>query len=67
MSIVEVVRIEENQISFKGADMLDGSPLIDIKPFIPLFDNRLDASSGWLETALKNKDRSFISDERFQK
>ncbi len=67
LSIVEIIRIEKNRISFKGADMLDGSPLIDIKPFVPIFDNRLNASSGWLEKSLKDEDRRFVSDERFQK
>ncbi len=48
ISIVELVRIEENLVYFHGADMLDETPLLDIKPFVPRFDNRENASSGWL-------------------
>lgn len=48
ISIVELVRIEGNLVYFHGADMLDETPLLDIKPFVPRFDNRKNASSGWL-------------------
>ncbi len=48
ISIVELVRIEGNLVYFHGADMLDETPLLDIKPFVPRFDNRENASSGWL-------------------
>jgi tRNA (Thr-GGU) A37 N-methylase len=46
--------------------MLDESPLIDIKPFVPAFDNRLNASSGWLSRSLKDKQYTHKSDERFE-
>jgi tRNA (adenine37-N6)-methyltransferase len=49
ISIVELVKIEGNKIYFNHADMMDGSPLIDIKPFIPVFDHRDEANNGWLE------------------
>lgn len=66
ISIVELLKIEDNRIVFKGADMLDGSPLIDIKPFIPEFDCRPDANSGWLREFLDQERQSFLSDSRFQ-
>ena len=34
ISLIEVIHIEDNVIKFKGADMLNGTPVIDIKPFI---------------------------------
>lgn len=46
MSVVELVKIEENRIYFYQADMLDNSPLLDIKPFVPDFDNRDNAGMG---------------------
>ncbi|HPE42755.1 MAG TPA: tRNA (N6-threonylcarbamoyladenosine(37)-N6)-methyltransferase TrmO [Bacteroidales bacterium] len=55
MSIVEIVKIEGHRLYFNHADILDETPLIDIKPFVPKFDNRLHASMGWLEE--KNFDR----------
>ena len=30
-------------------DVLDGTPLIDIKPYVPKFDARPDANNGWVE------------------
>lgn len=66
ISIVKLLRIEGNRIVFKGADMLDGSPLIDIKPFIPEFDCRPDANSGWLREFLDIEGQTFLSDSRFQ-
>jgi tRNA-Thr(GGU) m(6)t(6)A37 methyltransferase TsaA len=67
LSIVELVRIEGNVVSFKGADMLDGSPLLDIKPFVPEFDNRDEATSGWLSKSFKEQDHKFMADDRFEK
>ncbi|MFW9842243.1 MAG: tRNA (N6-threonylcarbamoyladenosine(37)-N6)-methyltransferase TrmO [Candidatus Thorarchaeota archaeon] len=65
LSIVKVVRIEGNIIRFIGADMLNDTPLIDIKPFIPEFDNRLDATSGWLTESIFTKVDEYIGDDRF--
>lgn len=53
MSVVELVKIEENRIYFYQADMLDNSPLLDIKPFVPDFDNRPNAGMGWLAGKVK--------------
>ena len=47
MSLVELVRIEGNVLHVRGVDMLDNSPLIDIKPYVPEFDACPDARSGW--------------------
>ncbi len=53
ISIVELVKVDGNKIYFNHADMLDGSPLLDIKPFIPAFDHREEAGNGWLEKSIK--------------
>jgi len=34
MSIVQFINIEENRIEFSGVDMLDGTPVLDIKPYV---------------------------------
>lgn len=49
ISVVELVKIEGNKIYFNHADMLDGTPLLDVKPFVPAFDHRDEAGNGWLE------------------
>ncbi|HTY03402.1 MAG TPA: tRNA (N6-threonylcarbamoyladenosine(37)-N6)-methyltransferase TrmO [Rhodocyclaceae bacterium] len=47
MSIVRLVRREDNVLVIEGADMLDGTPLLDIKPYMPKFDIIRDAGEGW--------------------
>ncbi len=47
MSLVRLVRIEENIIYVKDLDVLDKTPLIDIKPYVKRFDSRDNVSSGW--------------------
>ncbi|VBB44693.1 conserved hypothetical protein [uncultured Paludibacter sp.] len=67
ISTVKLLGIENNIIHIEQVDMLDGTPLIDIKPFYPRYDNRLaDVKIGWLE---KNKDiplDKLRSDKRFK-
>lgn len=65
LSIVKLKSVEENMIRFEGADMLDGTPLLDIKPFFTQFDNRPDAVSGWLDEKENQKIRNVKSDNRF--
>ena len=64
-SIVELIKIEGAKIYFEGADMLDGTPLIDIKPFFRTFDNRTNAVSGWLDTKDEALVKKVRSDKRF--
>jgi tRNA-Thr(GGU) m(6)t(6)A37 methyltransferase TsaA len=47
LSIVKLVRREGNVLIVEGADMLDETPLIDIKPYIPQYDAIPSASTGW--------------------
>ena len=49
ISLVRLEKIENNILHVKDLDILDGTPLLDIKPFIPRFDLRDDANSGWQE------------------
>ena len=48
MSIVRLEKVRGNILEISEVDIIDGTPLLDIKPFVPLFDNRLYARSGWL-------------------
>ncbi|MGD9395344.1 MAG: tRNA (N6-threonylcarbamoyladenosine(37)-N6)-methyltransferase TrmO [Candidatus Thorarchaeota archaeon] len=65
LSIVRIIQVNGNILRFKGADMLNDTPLIDIKPFVPEFDNRLDATSGWLAESLHAKEHDYRGDDRF--
>ena len=47
ISIVQQLRREGNTLVVSGIDVLDGTPLLDIKPYVPRFDCFPDASEGW--------------------
>jgi tRNA (adenine37-N6)-methyltransferase len=47
LSLVRLLRMEGNRLDIEGIDMLDGSPLLDIKPYVPEFDIRENAQIGW--------------------
>jgi tRNA-Thr(GGU) m(6)t(6)A37 methyltransferase TsaA len=49
LSIVRLKRIINNEIFTSGLDVLDGTPLIDIKPYIKDLDSKSDANYGWIE------------------
>ena len=49
ISTVELLGRDGNRLQIRGVDVLDGTPLLDIKPFVPAFDNREGAWMGWLE------------------
>lgn len=66
ISTVKLIGVEANIIHIEQVDMLDGTPLLDIKPFYPRYDNRENVRIGWLE---KNKNlplEKLRSDERFK-
>jgi tRNA (adenine37-N6)-methyltransferase len=48
ISTVELVGREGNLLRVLGIDVLDGTPLLDIKPYVPKIDDRAGARSGWL-------------------
>lgn len=48
LSVVRLIRIIGNVLEIQDVDILDKTPLLDIKPFVPEFDNREAASIGWL-------------------
>jgi len=49
LSLVRLVRREGCVLHFEDVDVLDGKPLLDIKPYVPRFDYRTDVRTGWLE------------------
>ena len=48
MSIVGLESLDDNVLDIQGVDVLDGTPLLDIKPYIPKFDIFESASNGWV-------------------
>lgn len=53
ISIVELKFIRDNYLTVEGIDVLDGTPLLDIKPYVPDFDVRTETRVGWYETRSK--------------
>jgi tRNA-Thr(GGU) m(6)t(6)A37 methyltransferase TsaA len=49
LSLVRLQRCEGNVLHIEDVDMLDGTPLLDIKPYAPRFDCRENVRSGWLD------------------
>lgn len=64
LSIVELLSVKGNSLIVRGVDILDGTPLLDIKPYIDVFDKVAESRSGWLkadeaEVAQKRSDSRF--------
>lgn len=53
LSVVRLIRREGNILHFEGADMLDGSLLLDIKPYLPDFDVFQATRTGWFQNRTK--------------
>jgi tRNA-Thr(GGU) m(6)t(6)A37 methyltransferase TsaA len=64
-SIVRLKEIRGNIISVSSIDILDGTPLIDIKPYIPQFDAPKASKLGWFKKAFKKKKSTVVSDDFF--
>lgn len=50
LSIVRLISRDANVLEIEGVDVLDGTPLLDIKPYMPEFDIRQNVRAGWYET-----------------
>ena len=53
ISTVRLLERKENLLKIKGMDVVDGTPLLDIKPYVQKFDERKNVKIGWLEDKLK--------------
>ena len=51
LSVVRLIAVRDNMLDIAEVDMLDGTPLLDIKPYVHRFDVRQDTSDGWFKTA----------------
>jgi len=65
LSVVKLLRIEGRTLQVEEVDILDGTPLLDIKPYVPEFDVKRAKKIGWLS---KTVDRIYVTkaDERFR-
>jgi len=65
LSIVQLDKIEDGVLHIQNVDILNGTPLLDIKPYVPEFDAQTVVRTGWLEQAKKTV-LSRKSDGRFK-
>ncbi len=47
LSVVHLLERRDNVLEIEGVDALDGTLLLDIKPYVPEFDVRMEVSTGW--------------------
>ena len=55
LSIVKIKKIEANRMYFTEVDVLDQTPVLDIKPYVKYFDSRDNVRCGWLDKHFKNR------------
>jgi tRNA-Thr(GGU) m(6)t(6)A37 methyltransferase TsaA len=65
ISVVKLRKIDGNILHIENVDILDGTPLLDIKPYVPEFDRYPADKVGWLERA-KGFVKNAKSDKRFR-
>ena len=66
ISVVRLVKVEGNILHIQDVDAVDGTPLLDIKPYVPEFDTREAYKIGWLEKRV-HRLRETKDDGRFIK
>ncbi|MDX9709773.1 MAG: tRNA (N6-threonylcarbamoyladenosine(37)-N6)-methyltransferase TrmO [Trichloromonas sp.] len=49
LSAVELINVEGRTLHLRGVDLLDGTPVLDIKPYVPYADAFPDAKAGWID------------------
>ena len=65
ISVVKLLKIEGNKLFVENIDIVDGTPLLDIKPYVKEFDNAAKSKSGWLINSA-HKSKKIKSDARFK-
>lgn len=66
ISVVKLVEVRGCAIFVEDIDIVDGTPLLDIKPYVPEFDVRVVERTGWLHNKA-GKAHEISADERFRK
>ena len=64
LSVVKLLKVEGNRLDIENVDLLDGTPLLDIKPYVAFFDEQAETRNGWLEN-IKEEVPTKRSDDRF--
>lgn len=63
LSVVRLLGIDGRVLRIEGVDLLEGTPVLDIKPYVRDFDDQTEIRCGWLD---KVKGRETVADDRFE-
>jgi tRNA (Thr-GGU) A37 N-methylase len=63
--VVKLVRVEGRCLTIEDVDVLDGTLLLDIKPYVPQFDSKEMCEIGWLSGRVQDAEKS-RADDRFR-
>jgi tRNA (Thr-GGU) A37 N-methylase len=63
LSAVRLLSVDENRLLIADVDMLDGTPLLDIKPYVPAFDCFEVTRTGWYQG---KSTQGAVADDRFE-
>ena len=66
MTVVRILGLDGNKLRVAGVDMVNGTPLLDIKPYIPDSDAHDADRMGWIGEKMKEKGSSTKADDRFE-
>ena len=55
LSILQILEIKEHKITVNNVDILDKTPILDLKPYVPYFDNIKTDKIGWLNGKIQKK------------
>ena len=64
LSILKLVAVDGPTLTVEDVDILDGTPVLDIKPYVPAFDAFPNERAGWLARSMEDA-RTVRSDDRF--
>lgn len=54
ITAVEILSVSENSLTVRGLDAIDGTPVLDIKPYFPVFDRRNAKTPDWVDILMKD-------------
>jgi len=54
VTAVELVSVEGGVVTVRGLDAIDGTPVLDVKPYFPVFDRREAETPGWVDELMKD-------------
>lgn len=66
LSLVELAEVKKDTLIFAGADLVDGTPILDIKPYLPHIEAKPDARGGWALEVQKDEIQVEFSDSAME-